>query len=307
MECNKQISIIIPTLQAERYLPELLSSLYCQTLKPVQIIIVDSSSQDGTVNIAKEFQCKVTLIPAGEFNHGGSRNLGASMAVGDVLVFLTQDAIPVGEHFLATLVSPIAAGDAVAVTARQIANPMSSPLEIFARHFNYPEISHIRSLQDLPRLGIKTYFFSNTASAIDRGIFEQLGGFSGDLIVNEDMDLCFRVIQAGYQVAYQSEAVVCHSHEYSLSQLFRRYFDIGVYFSLNPSLQQINTHHEGQRFFRMAVRFLAGKKALSFIPRLLVESSVKLLAFQIGLANRHIPVSINRTLSGQPNYWRVLP
>ena len=118
--------------------------------------------------------------------------------------------------FLENLTVPLRERRAAAVTARQVAYPRANPLEQFARQFNYPPQSFIRTLDDVQILGIKAYFFSDTASAVWRELFWNVGGFSEELIVNEDMFLCSALLHAGYSVAYQAQAAVFHSHDYSL-------------------------------------------------------------------------------------------
>ena len=298
------LSVIIPTLQAGQQLQRLLSSLAGQSTPPEEIIVVDSSSTDETVEIARGNGCKVHLLNRDEFRHGRTRNLGAGFAQGSCLVFITQDALPVDAIFLEELVRPLLEGQASAATARQIAYPEANPIEQFSRAFNYPEKSHVRTLHDLPRLGIKTYFFSNTASAFDRNIFESSGGFSEEVIVDEDLELCARLLHNGFAVAYQAEAKVYHSHDYSPAQLFRRYFDIGVFFSqAGSTILNAPTQSEGTRFLIAATRRLIATHSWRWIPRLFMESGVKLIAFQLGIHHRRLPARSRRSLSGQAYFW----
>ena len=299
-----KLSIIIPTFQAARYLPDLLSSLKEQTESSTEIILVDSASTDGTAELAASGGCQVISIPQEAFRHGRARNLGARAAHGDILVFLTQDALPIGPNFLEDLIVPLREGKAAAVTARQVAYPQANPLEQFARQFNYPPQSFLRTLDDVQILGIKAYFFSDTASAVWREVFWNVGGYSEELIVNEDMFLCSALLHAGYSVAYQAQAAVFHSHDYPLSRLFQRYFDIGTFFSqAGNALQGGHTSGEGLRFNLEASRALIEKRAWVWLPRLYLESGVKFLAFQIGRWQRWLPVWLKRQLSGQRFYW----
>lgn len=298
------ISVIIPTLQADRFLPTLLLNLTNQTIIPSEIIIIDSSSSDKTVKIAREFQCIVSTIKRNQFRHGHARNLGARLAHGEILVFMTQDAMPVNPQFLTEIVRPIQEGWAQAATARQIPYDNANPIEKLSRKFNYPEQSNLRNWQDTAEIGIKAVFFSNTASAIDQDVFLRLGGFSENVIVDEDLEFCTRMLRAGFSVAYQSQAIVYHSHNYSLSQLFRRYFDIGVFFrQARNTLFDIPIYNEGRKYISQSIQRLVTQNNLHWIPRFMVESIVKYFAFRLGLGYRFIPYPVKHHLSGQAYFW----
>lgn len=298
------ISVIIPTWQAALYLPTLIPQLHSQTLAPSEIIIIDSSSPDGTAALARDLGCKVEVIPQNDFNHGDTRNRAARLASGDVLVFMTQDALPVDNQFLAELTRPLLEKRAAAAYARQIAADDASPLEKFNRAFNYAPISHQKTNADLPRMGIKTYFFSDTASAVRRDDFWSVGGYPAEVIVNEDMILCARLLQAGHTIAYQAAAQVYHSHASSLSKLFQRYFDIGVFMRQSQDvLVGAKSGGEGLRFALAQLRYLVEQRQWGWIPRSLVESPLKLVAFHVGKRSRYLPIWLNRRLSGQKAFW----
>ncbi|WP_286723858.1 glycosyltransferase, partial [Pelotomaculum sp. PtaB.Bin117] len=249
-----EISLIIPTLNGEKFLSLLLTSLKRQTHPPVEIIVMDSSSGDRTAEIAAEMGCKTVVIEREAFDHGGTRNLGAEIAAGDVLVFMTQDALPADDRFLENLVKPLANQTNPLIAAsfgRQLARQDAVPPEKFARLFNYPGTGMVKSKEDLPRLGIKAFFFSDVCSAVRKREFEEVGRFPEKVIMNEDMILAAKLILRGYKVAYVPEAAVRHSHNYSLSQHFRRYFDIGVSLKMNNwLLEYTKAEGEGFRFVR---------------------------------------------------------
>jgi rhamnosyltransferase len=297
-------SVIIPTLQAELFLPELVRILRTQSLPPKEIIIIDSCSDDRTVPIALHEGCKVHIIPQNDFRHGRARNSGARLASGDILVFLTQDVLPANEYFLEELTRPIKEGWASAATARQIPYPDAHPVEKFSRQFNYPPESNLHTLEDLPRFGIKTVFFSNSASAIEKGTFWQQGGFSENLIVNEDMDICARMLLNDHAVAYQSTAKVYHSHNYTLGKLFSRYFDIGVFFDQSRHLLgHVSRVAEGKKFAVDALNHLVSNSEWGWAARFILETSIKFLAFNLGNRYHRLPDWMSRSFSGHKNFW----
>jgi rhamnosyltransferase len=299
-----QISVLIPTWQAGPGLERLLVALRGQKVPPAEVIVVDSSSTDGTPERAARSGCCVEVIPRERFNHGATRNMCADMAQGDILVFMTQDARPAGPFFLGELVRPIVEGRASASYARQVAHPHALPLERFARSFNYPSRSQVRTLDDVPRMGFRAFFFSNVASAVSREAFCAVGGFPDWVIMDEDVLLCARLLRAGYAVAYQAEAVVYHSHAYTLAQHFRRYFDIGTFVSqAGDVLQGARTGPEGMRYVWRQVRYLARRGEWLWIPAALVETAAKFAAFQLGLRQQHLPRALKQKLSLHAAFW----
>lgn len=299
------LSIIIPTLNAAGDLPELLRALQQQTAPPLEIILVDSESDDGTPGLAARSGCRVIPISRSSFRHGRARNLGAASALGQVLVFLTQDALPANPRCLEELVRPLSTAEAQAATARQIAPPQASPLEQFARAFNYPPVSTFHRMSDLPSLGVKAFFFSNTASAVTAQSFHNLGGFSEQVIVNEDMHFCARLLRSGGTAAYTARAEVLHAHQYSLRGLFGRYFDIGVFFrNESDVLQGAHTGGEGLSFVRDQIRFLAKKGAWGWILAALAQTVVKAAGFWLGKHYQRLPFSLRRAFSSQKAYWK---
>ena len=300
-----KISVIIPTFQARNHLPKLLSSLSNQSTPPDEIVIVDSSSTDDTLKLEALKHCVVEVIAQKEFSHGGTRNRGARLASGDILLFMTQDALPRNEHFIEALTAPIRSNQAVASTARQLPYPSADPIETFARQFNYPDRSHLRTIDDIDTLGIKAFFFSNSASAFNQQAFWAVGGFSENTIVNEDMLICAKLILNKHTIAYQSTAQVYHSHNYNLRQLFRRYFDAGVFFAhKSESLEGISPDGEGLRFVINLAKHLAQHNHWGWMLLLLPHTGIKYLAFQMGLRERLLPLPTKRILSGNTPYWK---
>jgi rhamnosyltransferase len=300
----RKISIILPTLNAGKSLPGLIDTMRRQSLQPLEIIVVDSGSSDGTAETARAAGWVVTKIPGSDFQHGRARNLGAGLARGELLVFLTQDVLPADEQFLANLVRPLIENKASASAARQVASPGASPLETYARETNYPAQSSIRSAEDIQSMGVMAYFFSNAASAVDRATFEALGGFPQDVIVNEDMLFCARLLRAGQRVAYQAEALVYHAHDYSLREQFQRYFDIGVFFSQAAAeLGAVQPGGRGVRFALGQIGYLLKRGLWFWIPRAVAESALKFLGFSLGKRSRHLPRGLRRAFSRQKTHW----
>lgn len=298
------VAVIIPTWKAEHYVRPLVEALRKQTRKPLEVIVIDSSSPDQTAAIAKEMGCRVEVIPQSEFNHGGTRNRAARLAKGEILVFMTQDALPVDEFFLQKLIEPIEQGRAVAAYARQIPYPDANPPEAFGRQFNYPAQSHLQTLDQLPQKGFKTYFYSDVASAVRAEVFWAMGGYPDWVIVDEDVYLCAQLLRAGHEVAYSAEARVWHSHNYSLSQQFRRLFDVGVFVSqAGEMLAGAKTSGEGFRFVRHMTAHLAQEGAWGWIVYGWLEAALKFLGYQMGRRHGLLPLPLKRHLSLHRRFW----
>ncbi|WP_189055600.1 glycosyltransferase family 2 protein [Deinococcus daejeonensis] len=246
-------------------------------------------------------------INEADFNHGGTRNLGAQLASergAEILVFMTQDAVPAGPEWLDRLVAPIRSGEAVATFARQLPRPEASVLEEFSRHFNYPAQSRLRTRADIPEMGVKAFFFSNVCSAVRTDVFWELGGFPDDVIMNEDMLMAAKVLRAGYAIKYVAGAEVVHSHDYSLKQQFRRNFDVGAFFAdAGGMLEGAAVGGEGFRFVREQLRYVLRRGRPDLLPLVVLEAGAKFSAFQLGKRHRFLPLSVKKRMSMHSYHW----
>ena len=194
-----KVSVIIPTLNAEKEIGELVKNLLeMQTLKPYEIIVIDSSSEDRTVEIAKSLGCKTIVIKREEFNHGKTRTLAGKQAKGEILVYFTQDALPYDEKALENLIKPLIKHTNVACAyGRQIPYPDTDVCAKFLRYFNYPERSFFKSYEDRKKFGRKTVFFSNSFSAYKKYVLDEIGWFKEDLISYEDIYIVAKILKKG--------------------------------------------------------------------------------------------------------------
>jgi rhamnosyltransferase len=266
------------------------------TTNPKEKFIIDHNLEYSIISITKL-----------EFNHGGTRNLGARFATvknANILIFMTQDSIPRDDTWLEKLIRPIKLEEAVATFARQLPRPEASLLEKFSRYFNYPDQSQVRTQADIERLGVKAFFFSNVCSAVRADVFWEVGGFPENVIMNEDMTLAAKILRAGYAIKYVAEAEVIHSHDYTISQQFRRNFDVGAFFAdAGPELQGAKVGGEGLRFVREQLRYVVSNRRPDLIARVLAESAAKFTAFQLGKRHRWLPLSLKKRLSMHSYHW----
>lgn len=299
-----KVSVIIPTRNGGKGLARLFETLREQTLRPVQILVVDSSSDDDTLRICKASGADLIQIGAETFDHGWTRNLAASMAQGEILVFTTQDALFKGNECLKDLIRPLESPAVAASYGRQVPKEDANPVEKFVRSFNYPSIEVIKGIDDLPRFGVKTFFFSNACSAIKRNVFEEVGGFPKKTIMNEDMFLAAKLLMKGYKIAYQPDAVVYHSHNYSLGTQFRRYFDIGVFFNRNGWIRDLTRpEEEGMRYLKEELIFLSSNGQKSWLPYALADTTVRFLGYRFGLLEKRLPLYLKKRASRNKGFW----
>lgn len=224
------LSVVIPTLNAADEIDSLLDTIEAQSLQPLDILVVDSSSDDGTVDEVAKHPCvNLVRIERKEFNHGSTRDMALRRSAGEFVCFLTQDAVPASNRYLERLVAPFLADDSIAlVTGRQLPKADARRFEQLVRKFNYPNVPSVRSKSDLPKYGIKTFFASDTCSAYRRTAYLECGGFD-HVNTNEDMLMAARFIASGLKVAYEPSAEVYHSHNLTPSQQFARNRAVGMF------------------------------------------------------------------------------
>lgn len=232
-----KISLVIPTLNAGEEIGDLLKRLLAQTVVPNEILVVDSASTDNTASIAKEYPgVRVLSIERKDFNHGLTRDMALREATGDIVCFMTQDAVPANDKFVENLIAPILSDGEIAISSgRQLPKTDARRFEQLVRVFNYTDVSYVRSKADVSKLGIKTYFATDVCAAYRRSQYLELGGF-GKTNMSEDMLMAAKAINAGYKVAYAADAEVYHSHNLTLKEQYRRNYAIGVFLETNKDV-----------------------------------------------------------------------
>jgi rhamnosyltransferase len=300
-----KVSVIIPTLNCEKTIENLLKRLKNQTQRADEVIVVDSESNDNTAELAEKEGAKVIKIKRSDFDHGGTRNFAVENSTGDIIIFLTHDALPYDEYFIENIITPLKNTDIAAVYGRQIVDEKAIPTEKFARLFNYSDKEFVKSKENINELKIKAFFFSNVCSAIRRKEFEQVGRFPDKTIMNEDMVIASKLILNGYKIVYAPNAKVIHYHNYSPIKQFRRNFDIGVFFSENSwILKYGKAEGEGIKFLKDEIKFLwhSDKK---WIVYAVIDAIFRYSGYQCGLKHKFIPLFIKKRISMNLNYWLI--
>ena len=303
------IDVIIPLYKPGKELCSLLDGLNRQTLPVRNIILMNTEEKYferlvyGTEFLDKYRNVKVYHLSKREFDHGKTRHIGVKKSDADIFVMMTQDALPADEYLLEKLVQNLS-GDVAVAYARQLPNEECSVVEMFTRSFNYPEQSRIKSAEDIPELGIKTFFCSNVCAAYRKDIYMELGGFIRHTIFNEDMIYAARAVKAGYKVAYEAEAKVIHSHNYTHSQQFHRNFDLGVSQADHPEIfENVPSESEGMKLVKKTTIYLKEQKMLSKLPHFYIQCACKYAGYLLGKNYSRLPKSWVLAFTSNKEYW----
>lgn len=301
--------VIIPTYNAAKHWPGLSSSLAASGVSPSQVLIIDSSSKDGTQELAKGSGYTVISIPQSEFNHGGTRKLACSyFPEADRLLFCTQDVVLQGTRSIEVLAKTLDDPSVGAAYGRQLPRPEANAIEKHGRLFNYPQTGQIRTLESSAQLGVKAAFLSNSFAVYRRSALEAAGGFPSHVILAEDSYVAARMLLNGWKIVYEADALVIHSHAFSVSQEATRYFDTGAHHNRERWILEAfgKADSEGKRFVQSELRYL-WSNAPWLIPMALLRTATKFAAYRIGAMEGRLPIGLKKKLSGYPQFWNENP
>jgi rhamnosyltransferase len=207
------VSVIVRCHNEERHIGRLFEGIAQQSLRDVEMIVVDSGSTDRTLEIARRFPTKIVKIRPEEFSFGRSLNVGCAAANGEFLVLASAHVYPVYCEWLERLIAPFADPQVALSYGKQRGNEVTrfSEHQVFARWF--PDESNPR----------QTHSFCNNANAAIRRTLWESMPYDEELTGLEDLDWAKRAIQAGHVLAYAADAEVVHVHEESPRRIFNRY------------------------------------------------------------------------------------
>ncbi|MGE5375702.1 MAG: glycosyltransferase family 2 protein [Bacteroidota bacterium] len=236
-------SIIIRAYNEEKHIRRLLEGIRHQTLKDVEIILVDSGSTDSTVEIAEAMGARIVRIAPGEFTFGRSLNYGIREAGSEYIVIASAHVYPVYPDWLAALLHPLL-DQHVALSYGRQAGPASakfSEKQIFQQW--YPELGKLHQ---------ETAFCNNANAAIRRSLWEQ-HPYDETLTGLEDLAWAKWARDQGYEISYVAEAEIVHIHEETPRGVFNRYRrEAMAYKKIYPE-----SHFSIYDFFRLAAANIA--------------------------------------------------
>lgn len=278
-----EISVIIPTLNAENRIGYLIERLQSQTLKPTEIIIIDSSSDDKTVEIAKSYDgVRTIIIDRPLFNHGRTRHDALMQTKTEYVCFMTDDAIPANSEFLSELVKPLSDPEVAMASGRQLPKADARRFEQLVRQFNYPSESNIRSKLDIPKYGLRTFFATDVCSIYRRTSYDDVGGFKM-VDTNEDMLIAAMFIDKGYKIAYAANATVLHSHNLTAKQQYKRNRAVGFFLESHAEdLANASEVGHGARMVTMVSKQLLKEFNLMELCAFGIDCMARLIGNKIG-------------------------
>ena len=328
------IDVIIPVYRPGEDLVALLNRLYAQTVEIHKIILVETldkeektsmeeeTSAEGAESMESETSAeeaetslllhlqkkykKIELysVKKEDFDHGMTRRMAVEKSDADIFVMMTQDALPADRKLIEKLTAPLM-GDIAVSYARQLPRKNCRAIERFTRRFNYPEESLLKGKENLQVLGIKTYFCSDVCAAYRREIYEKLGGFAEKAIFNEDMLFAAKAVEAGYKIMYTAEARVLHSHNYSISQQFRRNFDLGVSQAEHPEVfKKVPSEKEGGRMVKETTEYLFTTGKVFLIPYFYLQCMGKYAGYFLGKHYKMLPAKTIKKCTANEAYWQ---
>lgn len=298
--------VLIPAYRPGKKLEKILERLEGQDYPIGRIIIMNTERKYFPEGLKSRFpNMEVHHLPKAEFDHGGTRDRGMRLSSADVVICMTQDAVPKDRHLVANLMRPLADPRVWASYARQLPAEGCRETERYTRGFNYPEESIVKGKEDLGRLGIKTFFCSNVCAAWRRDKYLELGGFVKKTIFNEDMIYAGTLIRRGGLIAYCADALVVHSHNYSAAQQFHRNFDLAVSQQMHPEVfGGVRSESEGIRLVRKSLAHCIriGRPWLMF--GVITQSAGKFLGYKLGQRYRRLPRAVILRCTMNRSFWQ---
>jgi rhamnosyltransferase len=222
------ISIVLLTYNGMPVVENCLRLIFQQVVDAaIEIVHIDSGSTDGTLDVARAYSLDTRHISKRDFHHSRTRTIAAHLARGNVVVYLTQDAVPESPSWLSNLIAPFRDPTVGAVYGRQIAPVGVGPVRRCALTYLYPAQREVRQLSALQPLSLSMVRFSDANSAIRKELIVRFQ-FDERALVCEDHGICRDILVAGYKVVYEPNAAVIHGHERNLYSEFQWAVDNGI-------------------------------------------------------------------------------
>jgi len=228
-----KVSVVILTFNGIReHFKDVLGAIRKQNCPyGYEIIVIDSGSTDGTVELVRKYpEIRLKEIPNSEFGHGKTRRLGAEMAKGGLVVFLTQDATPANSHWLSKLVENFKDPEVVGVCGRMLARKSACLLKkIEVRNGlsgrDQKIIAQIKDEEEFERLSFgekraNYYFFNDVSSCVRKKYYLEKPVI--DVPFAEDVEFAKMALADGKKIIFEPKSLVYHSHDYTPIKSYQR-------------------------------------------------------------------------------------
>lgn len=299
------LDLIIPIYKPDKLLRKSLLRIQKQSVRPGRIILVNTEERSLDMHLIEDIKdVELYHISKSEFDHGGTRNMAAAKSDADIIMFMTQDAVPANKDMIKNLLAQFEDPEVAAAYGRQMADPKKNLIEAYTRRFNYPEESSKKSIKDLNRLGIKTFFCSNVCAAYRKTDYDAMGGFVLRTIFNEDSIMASKMIAAGKSIAYAADAKVWHWHNYTAMEQLHRNFDLAVsQRDYGGLFLEVKSESEGIKLVKSTILFLIAKRKIYLIPKLILQSAGKYIGYKLGFHYETLPRFLVLKLTMNASYW----
>jgi rhamnosyltransferase len=297
------ISVLVPSKNGANCIRQCLDAVYSQDFDgTVEVILVDSGSTDGALDIIRQYPVKLYQIPPESFHHARTRNYLASLSSGKYLVYLSQDALPANNQWLRALISNFKDPQVAAVYGRHLPKPGSTFERKAVLASTYGDYKIVKDSTRKNELGYRCYHFSTVNAAIRREVWESIH-FPEDLPVYEDVSISVELLNKGWRIVYEPSASVYHSHNFDAKALFKRYFDTGVVYQRRGVWDNGGKSSILREGLRMLRKKLVDKDSNGSSPNKAVWTSIgydftKFIALVLGRNSRFLPLVAKRRLSG---------
>ncbi|MGC4019340.1 MAG: glycosyltransferase family 2 protein [Muricomes sp.] len=301
----KKVDVIIPTYKPDEKFELLIRRLLRQTVRVQNIIVVNTKTGVFPWDITGlDSRIIVKEINKNEFDHGGTRRMAMEMSDAEIVICMTQDAVPQNDRLVENLISPFSDSSVGCSYARQLPDETCDVIESYTRQFNYPAQSCVKNLDSVKKIGIKAFFCSNVCAAYRRSYYEEAGGFVKRAIFNEDMIMAAHMMKLGYQCAYAADAKVIHSHNYTCVQQLKRNFDVAVSQAEHPDIfKGVPSESEGIRLVKQTAGYLIRIRKPWLVAKLVIKSGFKYAGYFLGKRYKRLPLGLVKKLSSNPKYW----
>lgn len=247
---NTTVSVVIPVKNGMQTLKRCLDGIMSQTVAVNEIVVIDSGSTDGTLDLLSQYsKVKLLEIKPETFNHGATRNLGVDAATGEMVVLTVQDAWPVNNNWLADMLNGFTEPDVVAVTGQQVVphERDKNPIRWF-RAYSVPRVI-------TQKLDKETYIALSPEEKRQICSWDDVNAmYKREVLLTlpfrqtrfaEDAFWAQDAIMAGYKIAYNYAARVYHYHHENAEQAFKRSFaemySMYKIFGLMPTETKLST------------------------------------------------------------------
>jgi rhamnosyltransferase len=302
-----KVAVLLPVHRGGALLPRLLAAIAGQSRQPDAVWIAETEPSAEAAALAARYGARYVPVERGDYDHAGTRSRLARTCDADVLVLLSQDALPRDRHALGCLVRGFDERPALAgAFGRQVPPPGAHPFAVLKRQFLYPPESAIRRVAEGGPAGFTTTFFSNAFGAWRRRALESVGYFGERRLMAEDVATAAALLLAGHEIAYVADAVVEHANDVGTVAELRRYFDIGATHAQEPWIEAAfgPARRDGLRFVRFGMRHLARNRKLHLLPWFGLFTLAKRAAYGCGRRHHWLPRGWPAALSGFPEWWQ---